>query len=80
MSRPTYGAAPIRCGKRKCTWRGYETEMVGVPSKKFGAGVTENVCPVCGGRGYYFMTPGEIKAWERKKAESAARNQTNTKD
>jgi hypothetical protein len=72
VSLPAHGTAPIRCGKKKCTWRGYETDLIGVPSKRFGAGVTDNVCPLCGENGYYFMNAGEIKAWERKKARSAA--------
>lgn len=70
--RPAYNTAPIRCGKLKCKWRGYEGELTNVPSKKFGAGVTDKVCPVCGMNGYYHMTPAEIKAWERKKAAEVA--------
>lgn len=71
MSLPAHGTAPIRCGKMRCTWRGYETDLTSVPSKKFGLGVSDNVCPTCGENGYYFMTPGEIKSWERKKARDA---------
>lgn len=64
--RPAYGTAPIRCGRMKCKWRGYEGELVGVPHKEL-SGVTNNVCPTCGSHGYYHMTPKEIAAWERKK-------------
>jgi hypothetical protein len=67
--RPAYGTAPIRCGKRKCSWRGYEGDMVSVLSKKFGPGVTDKVCPTCGENGYYFMTEKEIAAWKRKQSK-----------
>lgn len=66
--RPAWNTAPIRCGKLKCKWRGYEGELAEVPSKKFGPGVTDKVCPICGEHGYYHMTAREIQAWERKKA------------
>jgi hypothetical protein len=65
--RPAYNTAPIRCGKLKCKWRGYEGELVGVASKRHGLGVTDKVCPTCGTHGYYHMTPREITAWERSK-------------
>lgn len=68
QERPAYNTAPIRCGKMKCKWRGYEGELSNVPSKKFGPGVKDKVCPVCGTHGYWHMTEGEIKAWERKKS------------
>lgn len=70
--RPAYNTAPIRCGRMKCKWRGYEGELTSVPSKKFGAGVTDKVCPVCGKNEYYFMTPREIAAWERSKPVGGA--------
>lgn len=71
--RPAYNTAPIRCGKLKCKWRGYEGDLINVPSTRFGPGVTDKVCPVCGENGYYHMTPREIAAWERRKcAEDAA--------
>ena len=70
--RPAYNTAPIRCGRMKCKWRGYEAELVGVPSKTFGPGVTDKVCPVCGENGYYHMTPREIQVWQRRKNEGGA--------
>lgn len=69
--RPAYNTAPIRCGKLKCKWRGYEGDLVEIPSRRFGPNVRDKVCPVCGENGYYHMTPGEIQAWERKKAKAA---------
>ncbi len=65
--RPAYNTAPIRCGKLKCKWRGYEGELIGVASKRHGPGVTDKVCPICGTHDYYHMTPREIAAWERNK-------------
>jgi len=67
MSRPAWGAAPIRCGKMKCKWRGYETELVPVPHKRIkGLGLTANVCPTCGCDSYMHMTAKEIAAWKRQ--------------
>lgn len=65
--RPAWGTAPIRCGKTKCKWRGYETDLVQVPHKKF-SGVRQSVCPTCGCDSYMHMTEREIAAWERTKA------------
>ncbi len=70
--RPAFNTAPIRCGKQKCKWRGYEGQLVGVPSKKFGSGVTDKTCPECGCYGYMFMTLREVAVWERRKREGGA--------
>lgn len=51
----------------KCKWRGYEGQLSSVKEGIW----TNSVCPVCGCHEYMFMTPGEIKAWERKKAKEA---------
>lgn len=61
---PAWNTAPIRCGRSKCKWRGYEGELIDERQKEW----TQAVCPECGCDEYTFMTPGEIKAWERKKA------------
>ena len=63
---PAWNTAPIRCGRTKCKWRGYEGMLSSVKEGIW----TNSVCPVCGCHEYMFMTPGEIKAWERKKAAS----------
>ena len=66
--RPAWNTAPIRCGRTKCKWRGYEGQLSSVKEGIW----TNSVCPVCGCHEYMFMTPGEIKAWERKKAIARA--------
>lgn len=66
---PDYGTAPIRCGKVKCGWRGFELDRKQVPGTMGGIQCTKSVCPTCGCDEYMFMTPGEIKAWERKLAK-----------
>lgn len=63
-SIPALNTAPIRCGRSKCKWRGYEGDLL--PGRHEQC----NVCPECGCPEYMFMTPGEIKAWERKKAKA----------
>jgi hypothetical protein len=65
-TRPAFGTAPIRCGKTRCKWRGFETLLSERPGKH---GMTHKVCPACGCDSYMFMTPGEIKAWERNKSK-----------
>lgn len=62
-SLPAYGTAPIRCGKMKCKWRGYETELASVPHKSMKS-ATQKVCPTCGCDSYMHMTEKEIAAWE----------------
>lgn len=61
--RPAFGTAPIRCGRTRCKWRGFETLLA---DKKDGM-FTRKLCPLCGCDSYMFMTPGEVKAWERSK-------------
>jgi hypothetical protein len=72
MSLPAYGTAPIRCGKRKCQWKGYETDLAQVPHKTIKS-ATQSACPSCGCNGYMFMTEREIAAWERSKTEAASK-------
>jgi SUMO ligase MMS21 Smc5/6 complex component len=66
-ARPEWNTAPIRCGRSKCKWRGYEEDLILERREKW----MQRVCPECGCDEYMFMTPGEIKAWERKKAKGA---------
>ena len=69
-TRPEFGKAPIRCGKTKCTWRGFEGDLKQVPSTIGGLACTKSVCPTCGNDDYMFMTPGEVKAWNKKRVPS----------
>lgn len=66
MSYPAFGTHPIRCGRTRCKWRGFETDMK--PVKQ--GSMTRHYCPVCGCDSYSFMTPGEVQAWERQKAKA----------
>ncbi len=66
QDRPEWGTAPICCARTKCKWRGYEADLKEAPVR----GGTQSVCPVCEHDSYMFMTPGEIKFWERCKNES----------
>lgn len=77
LERPPFGTAPIRCGKTKCTWRGFETDLKKAPGTIGGMRCTTHVCPKCGNDEYMFMTPGEVKAWERKKGREAAQKEGN---
>lgn len=67
--RPAFGTAPIRCGKTRCKWRGFETMLVDSEKRD---GMTHKLCPLCGCDSYSFMTEREIEAWERSKVASAA--------
>ena len=67
MSRPAWGVGPIRCGKMKCKWRGYETDLVSVPHPKFSY-ATQSVCPTCGSDSYMHMNEREIAACKRAQA------------
>ena len=58
MSNPAFGTAPIKCSKRKCDWKGYETDLLRAAWKT-------SKCPKCGCETYYFMTESEVKEWER---------------
>ncbi len=75
MSYPAFGTAPIRCGRSRCKWRGYETDLKKAPGTMGGVRCTHNVCPTCGCDSYSFMTQGEIKAWERTKRATQAAKQ-----
>lgn len=69
--RPAWGESPIRCGKTKCKWRGYETDLLEYPSKNFGHGVMQKVCPLFGCDNYMHMTEKEIGAWNKSKGGAA---------
>jgi hypothetical protein len=44
---------PIECSKvRKCGWKGMQSDLVGVPHKKW-KNATQLVCPKCGCDSYY---------------------------
>lgn len=67
MSFPEYGTAPIRCGRTRCKFRGFETDLM--KEKRILNGVvatTTSICPACGCDEYMFMSKGEIQAWKRK--------------
>ena len=55
-----------------CSMRGLETDLKKAPGLIGGVRCTNNVCPTCGNDEYMFMTPGEIKAWERAKDAAIA--------
>jgi len=66
MGYPVFGTHPIKCGKvngrkHKCTWMGYETDLVPVPVVPVRSGMksSNNVCPKCGCASYYFMDKKE---------------------
>lgn len=69
--RPPFGTAPIRCGRTRCSWRGYETDLKNVPGTIGSLRCTRSACPTCGCDSYSFMTVGEIEAWERKQRAQA---------
>lgn len=70
MNIPKYGMHPIRCGKTRCKWRGFEIDLIAIQTNEFaGIKVTKLTCPTCGNDNYMFMTTGEITAWNRKKRE-----------
>ncbi|WP_338496183.1 hypothetical protein [Delftia tsuruhatensis] len=62
---------PIRCGRTRCSWRGYETDLNKVAGTIGGVTCTDHVCPTCGCDSYSFMTVGEIQAWEWKRRAQA---------
>lgn len=68
MGYPPYGESPIRCGKKGCPWRGYETSLRAVRAPE-DPDRLDHVCPVCGEIGYFFMTKKEIAAWQLKKTK-----------
>ena len=69
--RPPFGTAPIRCGRTRCSWRGYESNLQETHGDVGSTILSCSVCPTCGCDSYSFMTPGEIKAWERKQRAQA---------
>jgi hypothetical protein len=70
--RPAFGTAPIRCGKMKCKWRGYETDLSKMQKNKHGIQMSQNVCPSCGCDSYLFMTEKEIASWQLSLKKSTA--------
>lgn len=54
MTYPKYGTTPIRCGRRGCTWTGFETDLKSAPHSKW-RDATISVCPKCGCESYRFV-------------------------
>ena len=71
MPRPEFGTAPIRCGKTRCKWRGFETDLRLEPQPEW-QGAAQRVCPSCSCDSYMFMTAKETAAWDRAKATATA--------
>ena len=44
--RPAWGEAPIKCGNRKCDWKGTERDLVPHPDDA-GKFSVRKVCPKC---------------------------------
>lgn len=72
MGFQEWGTAPIKCAKRGCGWRGFETELDAEDGRQ--DMTTQSICPECGCHDYYLMTDKEVAKWERDKAKSKALN------
>lgn len=75
MAFPEWGTAPIKCSKRGCKWKGYETDLAHAPAKIVNVTGTTNVCPTCGCDSYYFMTKRQIDIWEKQKADACRKKE-----
>lgn len=64
MSYPKFGTHPIKCGARKCSWTGYETDMGKDAQGK-------STCPACGKDSYYFQSERQMKQSKMSVRESA---------
>lgn len=69
---PAFGTAPIRCGRSRCSWRGFETDLAKVPGRMGGISCTKSVCPTCAHDSYQFMNEREIQAWKASKEAQPA--------
>ena len=74
---PPSGTAPIRCGRTRCKWRGFEADLQEFECCAMGGeSCSCSVCPVCGYDSYSFLTPSEIAAWEQaQRAAQAAKGE-----
>jgi hypothetical protein len=70
--RPAYGTAMIRCSKRKCTFKGYETDLV--TRVVVGSATSKQLCPECRCDSYYFMTEKESSAHKEAQRQAAGVN------
>jgi len=52
---PPFGTRPIKCCRRGCSFRGYETDLAEEPCVIGGVVAMQSVCPVCGNQSYQFM-------------------------
>lgn len=53
MSRPAFGTAPIKCGRRSCDWTGTELDLIPHPEDA-GKSEVRSVCPKCHCDSYTF--------------------------
>jgi hypothetical protein len=75
---PIFGTTPIKCGKRACQWRGFETALAKKPDAE-SPNLTHNVCPVCGHDSYEFLGPLAAKKFLEQR-ETKVRTSINEKN
>lgn len=71
---PKFGTAPIKCGRRKCSWVGFETDLEQTPMAMIGLSATQSACPLCGCESYSFLRGKELAEFEKLKALNAPVN------
>ncbi len=59
---PSYATAMIRCSKRKCAFKGHESNLLNIKIDEF---LSKKVCPLCGCDSYFFMTEKEILKFKK---------------
>ena len=61
---PDFGTAPIKCGRRRCKFVGYETDLAKKRVEIAGVNGEQAVCPLCGCENYTFMTERQRKIYK----------------
>ncbi len=61
---PDYNTHPIRCGNRRCTWKGLEGQLARRDMEYTGGiKASQGICPMCSCSSYDVMTAADAKLW-----------------
>lgn len=64
---------PVYCKCCRCRHTHMRTDRISQPSRRFGAGVSDLVCPNCGSTTYWEIDRAEHEAAKAKRARKAAK-------
>ena len=80
MAAPEQGSEQRYCKCCRCRHTHMRTDRISQPSRRFGAGVSDLVCPNCGSTTFWEIDRAEHEAAEAKRARKGAKRAAQAKE